>query len=83
MMLEHREPISGNGIEVEIDESKFGKRKYYRGHRVEGQSIFGGREKYKKKKVFMLPVHDRKQKTLIPLIQKWIHPATVGNPIIS
>ena len=71
MMLEHSEPIGGNGIEVEIDESKFGKRKYYRGHRVEGQWIFGGREKYNKKKVFMLPVHDRKQNTLIPLIRKW------------
>ena len=32
MMVEHSEPISGNGIEVETDESKFGKRKYYRGH---------------------------------------------------
>ena len=50
MMLEHSEPMGGNGIEVEIDESKFGKRKYYRGHRVESQWIFGGREKYNKKK---------------------------------
>ena len=25
----------------------------------------------------MLPVHDRKQKTLIPLIQKWIHPGSI------
>ena len=49
-------------LEVEIDESKFGKRKYYRGHRVEGQWIFVGREKYNKKKVFMIPVHNRKQK---------------------
>ena len=26
MMVEHSEPIGGNGIEVEIDESKFGNR---------------------------------------------------------
>ena len=32
MMVEHSELFGGNGIEVEIDESKFGKRKYYRGH---------------------------------------------------
>ena len=42
--------IGGNGIEVERNESKFSKRKYYRGHRVEGQWVFGGHEKYNKKK---------------------------------
>ena len=35
------EPFGGNGVEVEIDGSKFGKKKYHRGHRVEGQWIFG------------------------------------------
>ena len=48
IMLENSEKIGGNGVEVEIDESKFGKCKYYRGHRVEGQWVFGGREKYNK-----------------------------------
>ena len=47
-MLGNSEKIGGNGVEVEIDESKFGKHKYYRGHRVEGQWVFGGREKYNK-----------------------------------
>ena len=71
-MIEDSEQIGEPGIEVEIDESKFGKRKYYRGHRVEGQWIFGGCEKYNKKKVFMIPVINRKQCTLLPLIKKWI-----------
>ena len=47
-MLENSEKIGGNGVEVEIGKSKFGKRKYYTGHRVEGQWVFGGREKYNK-----------------------------------
>ena len=64
-------------IEVEIDKSKFGKRKYYHGHQVEGQWVFGGREKYDKTKIFMIPVHKRKQKTLLPLIQKWIKPGSI------
>ena len=29
------------------------------------------------KKVFMIPVHNRKQNTLIPLIQKWIQPGSI------
>ena len=76
-LIDNNEQIGGPGIEVEIDESKFGKRKYYRGHRVEGQWIFGGREKYDKSKVFMIPVVDRKKSTLVPLIQKWIKPGTI------
>ena len=34
--------IGGPGKRVQIDESKFGKRKYHRGHRVDGQWVFGG-----------------------------------------
>ena len=71
------QPIGGNGVEVEIDESKFGKCKYHRGHRVEGQWVFGGREKYNKQRIFMIPVHNRKAKTLIPIIKKWIAPGSI------
>ena len=76
-VMDRSEPIGGNGVEVEIDESKFGKCKYHKGHRVEGQWVFGGREKYNKKKIFMIPVHNRKQNTLIPIIKKWIKPGSI------
>ena len=76
-VMENSSAIGGNGIEVEIDESKFGKWKYHRGHRVEGQWVFGGREKYNKKQIFMIPVHNCKESTLIPIIKKWIKPGSI------
>ena len=76
-IIDHSEPIGGNGVEVEIDESKFGKRKYHRGHRVEGQWVFGGREKYDKSKIFMIPVPNRKAVTLEKIIKKWIKPGSI------
>jgi hypothetical protein len=32
----NKEKLGGPEVEMEIDESKFGRRKYYKGHRVEG-----------------------------------------------
>ena len=43
-LLEKEEKIGGPAKTVQIDESKFGKRKYHRGHKVEGQWVFGGIE---------------------------------------
>ena len=40
------EKIGRDGIIVEIDESKFGKVKHHRGHRVEGVSVAGGVKKH-------------------------------------
>ena len=54
VVMDRSMPIGGNGIEVEIVESKFRKRKYHKGHAVEGQWVFGDREKYDKTKVFMI-----------------------------
>ena len=72
VVMEQSQQIGGQDIHVEIDESKFGKRKYYKGHRVEGQWIFGGRESADTSKVFMVPVANRKKTTLLPIIDKWI-----------
>ena len=77
IVLDHSEPIGGEGIPVEIDESKFGRRKYNKGRKVDGMWVFGGREKHDKSKIFMFPVKDRKRQTLIPIIQKWIKKGSV------
>ena len=77
MLIENSQQIGGPGVEVEIDESKFGKRKYHKGKRVEGQWVFGGREKNNKSKVFMIPVKKRDEKTLMPIIKKFIKPGSI------
>ncbi len=68
-------PIGGPGEIVEIDESKFGKRKYNRGRRVDGVWVFGGIDR-RTRECFLVPVENRKAETLIPLIKKWIKPGT-------
>lgn len=50
--------IGGEGKTVEIDESKFGRRKYWRGHRVDGCWVFGGIER-ESGKIFMEVVEKR------------------------
>ena len=68
--------IGGEGKVVQIDESKFGKRKKCRnrrGHRVEGAWVFGGVENgagdlYGNNKFFSVVVENRTAETLLPLI---------------
>lgn len=70
------EQIGGVGKHVEIDESKFGKRKYHRGKKVDGVWVFGGIER-ESKKCFFEVVEDRSAATLIPIIKKYIKPGTI------
>ena len=59
--------IGGPGKIVEIDESKFGKRKNHKGHNIEGQWVFGGI--FHTDGIFFLqPVPSRDKDTLIPII---------------
>ena len=68
--------IGGEGITVEIDESKFGKRKYHRGKHVDGVWVFGGVERGHKENCFFFVVEDRSADTLIPIIRNHIRPNT-------
>ena len=70
------EQIGGVGKEIEIDESKFGKRKYHRGKRVEGVWVFGGIEQESKKCFFEI-VEDRSAATFIPIIKKYVKPSSI------
>jgi transposase-like protein len=76
--FENREiKIGGPGIEVQLDESKFGKRKYNRGHHVEGAWVFGGVEVTQERKFFALVVENRNANTLNELIKKFVLPGSV------
>ena len=74
-LFQRREKIGGPGKLVQIDESKIGKRKYHRGHVVEGQWVFGGIEE-DSRKCFIVTVEDRSESTLLEIIKEWIEPGT-------
>ena len=61
---------------MQIDQSKVGKRKYHRGHFVEGQWVFGAIEE-DSRKCFIAAVEDRTEKALVSLIRKWIKPQSI------
>ncbi|EIE79101.1 hypothetical protein RO3G_03806 [Rhizopus delemar RA 99-880] len=63
---------AGQPIVVEIDESKFGKRKYNKGKRVDGVWVVGGVERTPERKVFLLTVPDRNQNTLKLIIDTFV-----------
>lgn len=74
--MNHRHgAASNNATAVQIDKSKVGKRKYHRGHRIEGEWEFGGIEQ-DFRKCFIRTVEDRSEAILLPIIKKWIAPLT-------
>ena len=75
-LLENSEILGGEGKMVQIDESKFGKRTYHRGHHAEGQWVFGGIEQ-DSRKCFLMVIEKQDEGTLLPIIQKWTAPGTI------
>lgn len=56
--------LGGPGVIVEVDETKLGKRKYHRGHRVEGVWVVCGVERTDEKRAFCVHVKSRDKGTL-------------------
>jgi hypothetical protein len=62
--------IGGPGIQVQVDETKFGKRKYHRGHRVDGAWVLVGVEKTEERLVFAEVVADRSAETIAAVLSR-------------
>lgn len=71
---EEESMIGGDGVTVEIDETKLGKRKYHRGHRVDGVWVLVGVERGGNRDVFLEEVQDRSQATLEEVIRRRVRP---------
>jgi transposase-like protein len=73
--------IGGDGVIVEIDESKFGKRKYNKGRPVEGAWVVGGVERTgnreRKGRMFAEVVERRDAPTLLEIIRRRVAPGSI------
>ena len=65
--------IGGSDIIVEINESKFGKRKYDRGHRVAEKRIVGGVKRTKERRMLAVTVDIKDANTSKDIIGKNVH----------
>ena len=61
---------------VEIEESKFGKRKYSVGRIIEGQWVFGGGVYRETRSCIMVPIEKRDSETFLGIIRDRIEPGT-------
>lgn len=76
-LKEDAQVIGGPGVIVEVDETKLGKRKYNRGHRVDGVWVVAGVERTGNRKVFLIAVENRNSQTLTEIIRKYVAPGSV------
>ncbi|KAI9562474.1 hypothetical protein GHT06_009907 [Daphnia sinensis] len=76
IVINNSEKIGGIKVTVEIDESKFGKRKYNRGKKVDGVWVFGEVERGSGQ-CFLVLVPDRSADTLLDIIKEWILPGSI------
>ena len=73
ILIKDSKKIGGPGHIVEIDESKFGKRKFNKGRQVDGCWVLGGIDRETRETFFRI-VPDRTAETLIPILIEHVHP---------
>jgi ISXO2-like transposase domain len=69
--------IGGEEIVVEVDETKMGRRKYNKGHKVDGVWILGMVEKTTQRRIIAVPVEKRDTGTLNRKILQFVHPGSI------
>ncbi|CAG7719201.1 unnamed protein product, partial [Allacma fusca] len=74
----NKKKIGGPGHFVEIDETHLFRRKYNRGHRIKGESVWvlGGVDRATKEK-FLVRVDNRKKRTMWPILKRHIAPRSI------
>lgn len=76
-LVREQRMIGGEGVIVEIDETKLGKRKYNRGHMVEGVWCVVGVERTESKRKFVCDVENRNADTLKQIIKDNVIPESI------
>jgi hypothetical protein len=76
-LVDEDQTVGGPGIIVEVDETKLGKRKYHRGHRVEGVWVLVGVERTEERRMFAFPVELRNAETLQDIIVRFVRSGSV------
>ena len=69
-LRETKEKIGGHGVIVQVDETKLGKRKFHRGHRVEGVWVVCGIEMKTDGRAFCVQVEKRDAETLEGVVRE-------------
>ena len=76
-LQEEDREIGGQGIIVEVDETKMGKRKYNRGHRVDGVWVIAGVERRAERKMLLIAVENRDSETLNNIIMSHVKEGSI------
>jgi transposase-like protein len=84
MKFNRNSKIGGRNEIVELDETKIAKRKYNKGHRVEGAWVIGGIQRSRlktkirneNKKIFLCPIETRDTDNIDMIIEKYVKKGT-------